>query len=219
MLETAFDWVLATADFNEDGKVSIDDIGSSLFEVFVLPGNAFVYGVENYIPQLAAAMNLPAGAYDGVTAIWAAVIIWLAVIVIAGTILNAIRDFLYRLRSRLSAYYRELTRVVRILRRRLRTAIGTRLNRGLDAGDSVIVDHIRLSSAENAVLRQLTRVEDGEVISIEQLAARIGCTAKAIEPILLRLVDLEMVESGKDRWSDRVGFRIVTAGQMYLLGA
>lgn len=210
-------WVRLGADINGDGRFTIGDLGSWSLEILLLPGDAFLYLLINHFPGVAGFFELGNEDYGGVFTIWASVVIWLAAIIVAGSLLNAIRELDRRLTSWALGRYEELKRQLRIARRRVVALINSRLRQ--ERGDDLVVESVSLANVETAVLRCLSGLEDGDVMTLDELATRLRQTRQNLKPVLRRLLELEFIEAGSDAFTKRNGHRIGTAGQMYLLGA
>jgi hypothetical protein len=207
-------WVRIGADANGDGRFTISDIGAWGLEILVLPGNAFLYLLINHVPRVAEFFELGSEDFGGVAAIWVSVVIWLAAIILAGSLLSAIRDLDRRMTSWVLGRWEELMRQLRVLRRR----IGGLIARRRAADDDLVVETINLAGIETAVLRCLSSIDDGDVLTIEEIAASLRRPARDLKPVVRRLTDLGFVQSGSHAFSKKNGHRIGTAGQMYLLG-
>jgi hypothetical protein len=207
-------WVRIGADVNGDGRFTVSDIGSWGLEILVLPGNVFLYLVINHLPRVAEFFELGTEDFGGVVAIWAAVLIWLAAIIVAGSLLSAIRDLDRRLTSWALGRWEELKRLLRVLRRRVAGLIARRRA----SSEDLVVETVDLAGIETAVLRCLSRIDDGDVLTLDEIAASLRRPARDLKPVLRRLIDLGFVQSGSDSFSKKNGHRIGPAGQMYLLG-
>jgi DNA-binding MarR family transcriptional regulator len=210
-------WARLGADINGDGRFTAGDLGSWLLEILLLPGDAFLHLLIDRAPGVAAFFELGVEDYGGAVSIWASVLIWLAAILLAGTLLNAIREFDRRLTSWALGRYEELQRQLRILRRRAIALVHSRLH--AERNDDVVVETVSLANVETAVLRCLSALEDSDVMTLEELATRLRQTKQNLKPVIRKLLELEFIEAGSDTFTKRNGHRIRTAGQMYLLGA
>jgi hypothetical protein len=85
--------------------------------------------------------------------------------------------------------------------------------------DRYEIGSIDLATDETIVLRCLSGIEDGAVLTLDEIATKLGCSTRAVIPVLRHLMDLELIERGADKATQREGHRIAVAGQMYLLGA
>jgi len=130
---------------------------------------------------------------------------------------GALRDLDRRLTSWALGRYEEIQRRLRILRRRVTVLIGTRWRRKRSDGD-LVVEQVNLANIETAVLRCLSSIEDGDVMTIDEIAARLRQKKQRLKPVIRRLVELDFIEAGSEAFTKRSGHRIGAAGQMYLLG-
>ncbi|HUF72086.1 MAG TPA: hypothetical protein VMR74_04205 [Gammaproteobacteria bacterium] len=210
-------WVRLGADINGDGRITIGDLGSWSLEILLLPGDAFLYLLINHAPGVAEFFELGSEDYGGAVSIWASVLIWLAAIIVAGSLLNAIREFDRRLTSWALGRHEELKRQVRILRRRTVALINSRFR--AERSDDLVVESVVLANIETAVLRCLSGLEDGDVMTLDELATRLRQTRQNLKPVIRRLLELKLIEAGSEAFTKKSGHRIGTAGQMYLLGA
>ena len=210
-------WGRFGADINGDGRFTIADLGSGLQEILLLPGDAFIYVMINHASGVAGFFDLGVEDYSGVVSIWASVLIWLAAIFVAGSLLNAIREFDRRLTSWTLGRYEEIKRQLRILKRRVVALVNSKFR--TERGDVLIVESVSLANIETAVLRCLSALEDGDVMTLDELATRLRQTKQNLKPVIRRLLELEFVEAGSEAFTRKSGHRIGTAGQMYLLGA
>lgn len=216
MNEDASLWVRLGTDFNGDGRFTVSDLGSLALDILILPGDAFLYLLINHLPGIAEFFELGTEDYGGVPAIWAAIVIWLAAIIAAGALLTAIRDFDRKLTSWVLGRCEEIMRRLRILRRRIGGLIAFRLQRQPDDED-LIVESVSLKNIETAVLRRLSSIEDGDVLTVEEIAAGLKVAPRDLQPVIWRLAELGFVERGSDSFTRKSGHRIGAAGQMYLI--
>ena len=197
-----------------DARFTISDLGSWALDILILPGNAFVYLLIHHAPAVAEFLELGSTDYGGVFAIGAAVVIWLAAIIAGGTLLSAIRDIDRRLTSWALGRYAELARLVRVLRRRILGMISRRRSKEED----LVVETVSLANVETAVLRCLSSIEDGAVLTIDEIAATLKRPKRELMPVMRRLIELDFIQAGSDSFTRKQGHRIGAAGQMYLLG-
>ena len=197
-----------------DARFTISDLGSWALDILILPGNAFVYLLIHHVPVVAEFLELGSTDYGGVFAIWAAVLIWLAAIIAGGTLLSAIRDIDRRLTSWALGRYAELKRLVRVLRRRILGMIARRRSKE----DDLVVETVSLANLETAVLRCLSSIEDGAVLTIDEIAVTLRRPKRELTPVMRRLIELDFIQAGSDSFTRKQGHRIGAAGQMYLLG-
>ena len=218
MNEDASFWVRIGGDVNGDGRFSIGDVGSRLFEILILPGDAVLYLLFTYAPGIADFLELGRDDFGGTVSISVAVLIWLTAILVAGTTLGKLRELDRRLTARIAACYAETQRLIRILKRRLVTSITFRPRETHSENESLVVDTFELAATETALLRCLSSIDDGAVLTIDEIAAKLDRPQREIKSILQRLVELDLVKPSADSFTNKDGHRIATAGQMYLLG-
>lgn len=217
MDESASFWIRFSADANGDGRVSISDAGVLIVEILRLPGDAFVYLLVTYAPPVAEFLELRIDGNSGVVSITASILIWLAAIGVSGTLLHKMREIDRTLTAWIVAHYREARRLTRILKRRIAAWISSRGGEAR-SDDSLVVEAVSLAGIETAVLRCLSTIDDGAVLTADEIAAKLDRSRRELKPALNRLVELDFVKPDSDSVTDTVGLRIATAGQMYLLG-
>jgi hypothetical protein len=194
-----------------------EDIGSRLFDIFILPGDVVVHLLVTYAPSVATLFKLGRDDLGGTLSITVAVLAWLAAIMVTGTALSKLRELDRRLTDHVAAGYREIQRLIRVLKRRIATSFAARSTAKTNDED-LVVDAIALEGVETAVLRCLACIDDGAVLSTDDIAAQIRRPQREVMSIVQRLIELEMIKPGFDSFSNKDGHRISTAGQMYLLG-
>ncbi|HMB73118.1 MAG TPA: hypothetical protein VKQ06_06075 [Gammaproteobacteria bacterium] len=200
---------------NDDEAFTISDIGPWLLDILLVPGDGLVSLLVTYAPGIATFLELDASSGGGVFAILSSILLWIAALIIALTAINFVREFDRRVTSWIGGRYADLLRWCRVLRRR----IVTTLARSRRAGNDVLVESLNLPKTETVALRCLAGLEDGAVMTLDELAARLNCPKRATRNVIARLTDLGLIENGTDRLTRGTGLRIATAGQMYLLGA
>ena len=211
-------WVMLGADINGDGRFTAGDVGSWLLDILLMPGDALLYLLIKHAPAVAGFFELGIEDRGGAFSVWASVLIWLTAIVAVGSLLNAVREVDRRLTSWALGRYHETKRQLRILRRLVIALVNSRFRRER-RGDELVVETVTLANIETSVLRCLSALDDGDVMTLDELATRLRQTRQNLRPVLQRLLELEFIEAGSDAFTKRNGHRIGTAGQMYLLGA
>ena len=207
------------ADQNGDGVATIADIGPWLFQLFVLPGNALLALTLKYAPEIAAFFELSRADFGGVLAIVAATAIWFAAVVVLGSVYSAVRSLDQSLTAWLAGLLNECRRLVRVALRRVHLGLSGHLRAGRDEEASLAFAAISLSRIEAAVLRCLTQIDNGAVLTPGELSVRLRRPGIELDDVLRRLAELELIVSDNDNLTAVKGFRIAPAGQMYLLGA
>lgn len=208
-----------TADQNGDGTLTISEIGPWLLEFLLLPGDAAILLMLRYVPALAGFFELGTDDLGGTFSIVTSIVLWLACVVAVGAFVNALRAMDRTLTAWLAARYAESVRLIRVLVRRVRVTLTRLLARTRTSDGDLVVTDVSLNNIETAVLRCLTQMEDGAVMTIDELAARFRCPPRSMRTVVGRLADLAFIESAGDRLTGAKGHRIATAGQMFLLGA
>jgi hypothetical protein len=218
MDEGASIWDRLGADLNGDGKFSIADVVPWLLDILVIPGDALIYLLLTYAPDAAEFFELSSDDYGGAVSLWASVLIWLAALIIVGTILSAIRALDRKLTAWVAERFAELGRRFRVFRRLLVTSLRMRSWRKASAVEGLEIGSVELAADETTVLRCLSSIDDGAVLTLDEIAAKLGCSTRAVIPVLRHLSDLRFIERGAEKVTQREGHRIAVAGQMYLIG-
>lgn len=200
---------------NDDQAFTISDIGPWLIDVLLVPGDALLTLLVTYAPGIADFLELDASSRGGVFVVWSSFMLWLAALVITATAINFIRELDRRATSWIGGRYAEGLRWCRVFRRRIVTTVA----RSRRAGADVLVESINLPKTETVALRCLAGLEDGAVMTLDDLATRLNCPKRAARNVIAKLTDLGFIENGTDRLTRCNGHRIAAAGQMYLLGA
>ena len=196
----------------------LTNTGSWLLDILLLPGNALVYLLVTYAPPVAEFLQLRV-IETGTLTITATAVVWLAAIVIAGTLLTKIREIDRSATAWVAACYGEIKRRIRVLKRRITATLAQRSQSRRQKDDALVVDMVRLTGRETAILRCLSAVDDGAVLTADEIAAQLGLPPRELTRVLQRLVELDLVKRRADSGRKRDGHCIATAGQMYLLSA
>ncbi|MDX1563651.1 MAG: hypothetical protein R3305_12025 [Gammaproteobacteria bacterium] len=211
------DWLGIDFDANGDGQATISDVGIWLVDLALWPGNALLDALMTYAPGVATFLELSADNRDGAYVVWASILLWLAALAIAGTVINKIRELDRTLTAFIAGGYAEAARRARVLRRRVVSFVGQRIQARKAAAGTIDVADVRLGKRDVAVLRRLTKLDEDHVISHEALAAQLNCGSAEIGAVLRRLEELGFVERGYEALSGDRGHRITSSGQMYLV--
>lgn len=213
-----YPWARLSTDANGDGSFTISDLPAWLFHWLLLPGDSVLYWLLAYLPGVADFLELSESDYGGPFAIGLSVMLWLIALVCVGVILNVIHDFDRRLTASVAGRLNEARRQLRVLRRRSSVWASAWLKGRGRKVEGMRVEPLMLDPVERSVLRCLTSADDGAVLTIDELSARLNRSTQEIRAAYDRLCALDLVERGRDRAARREGFRITTAGQMYLIG-
>jgi hypothetical protein len=197
---------------------SLAGAGDWLLEILLLPGNAFVYLLVNYASPVADLFALRTDETGTVT-ITASVVIWLAAIVLTGTLLTKIRDIDRSITAWIVAGFNDIRRHIRVFKRRITSTLALRFRRNSNKDDDLVLSSVQLANIETSVLRCLSRIDDGAIMTTQEMAAALARPERELRKVLQRLVELGLIEHRSDRWTSNDGHCIATAGQMYLLGA
>lgn len=218
MDESTIGWLQHLIDFDGNGKITVADVGNWLMEILLLPGNGFISLLLNHAPAVADFFELNDSHYDGAVAMWLSALIWLAGIVLGGAIVSFVREIDNRATAWIRRRYLDLKSRLSALRRRLVSGISARW-RSRSSNNGFSVDMITLANTETLVLRCLSTIDDGAVMTLDEIAARLDRPRREVRTLVKKLTDLEFVEIGADKYLKKKGHRIATAGQMYLLGS
>jgi hypothetical protein len=199
-------------------SLPLAEAGSWLVEILLLPGHVFVDLLVTYAPPVADLLALSVDE-PGTVAIIATAVIWFAAIVATGTLLTKIREIDRSMTAWIVAVFAECRRQIRVLRRRITATLAYRVRKNAGNADAIIVGAVELAPLETSVLRCLSGVDDGAVLTSVEIAARLDRPEREIKNVLGRLIELELVERRADSRTNKDGLRIAAAGQMYLLGA
>jgi hypothetical protein len=211
-------WTRLSTDANGDGSFTISDLQTWGLDLLVLPGNTVLYWLLTYLPGAARFLELGDGDYDGPIAIGLSVVLWLLALVVLGIGLDAIRNFDRNLTAFVASRIAEGRRQLRVFKRRASVWIAA-LTKGHGKADGLRVEPLMLEPTERAVLRCLTGIDDGAVMTFAELSAQLNRPVRDVKSAYGRLRELELIEHGRDRQARHEGLRITTAGQMYLLGS
>lgn len=206
---------LSGLDADADGYVTIRDLWETLLQLFFLPGDAFISLLAAWLPGVARFLEL--GPEDQGTAVakFIAVGIWIAVFIVSGIVISAVRDFDRRLTERVRAIGRESLRVIRIMRRRLVTTFASLRRKpraGVMESGSVV-----LGAAETAVLKCYAGREETRMLAPAEIASMLKLSRKQVNTALRQLLDLRMIEKSADEVSGIPTHKISQAGQIYLI--
>lgn len=197
---------------------SLSGAGDWLLEILLLPGKALVYLLVNYTPPVADFFALRTDETGTVT-ITASAVIWLAAIVLTGTLLTKIREIDRSLTAWIIAGFNDIRRHIRVFKRRITSSLVLRFGRKSNEDDDLVLASVQLANIETSVLRCLSRIDDGAIMTTQEMATVLARPERELRKVLQRLVELGLIERRSDRWTSNDGHCIATAGQMYLLGA
>lgn len=218
MDESTIGWLQSFIDVDGDGNVTGADVGNWLIEILLFPGDGFIYLMLNHAPAAADFFGLDPSDYGGGLAMWLAALIWLAGIIVGGTVINFVRELDKRATAWIVGRYLRARSRLRALRRRLVSMFSTR-GRRRRGNDGFSVDMVTLANTETLVLRCLSNIDDGAVMTLDEIASKVDRTKREVKLVVKKLMDLDFVETGADEYLRKKGHRIATAGQIYLLGS
>jgi hypothetical protein len=177
-----------------------------------------VYLLVSYAPPVADFFDLSIDE-PGTITVTVSVVIWLVAIVLTGTLLTKIREVDRSMTAWLTACFDDACRWIRVLKRRISSSLSFRAQKNSSKDDAFVVDSIQLAKLETSVLRCLSRIDDGAILTTHELATRLMRPERELKKVLRRLVELGLIEQRSDSLTNSDGHCIATAGQMYLLGA
>jgi len=214
--DTAEGTGLAFLDENGDGIVSVRDLWELFVDLVFYPGDAFVLLLSEHAPALAQFLELGPDDVGTPAARFIAAGVWIAVFIIAGTVISFVSNVDRMLTAWIAARFRDILRLGRILRRRVALAFVALIPRKRQPATET--EEISLGKVETTVLRCYAGRDDVESLSAEDIARTTNLTKQQVAAAQRRLLELQLIKpmhSGRRR---HVVHQISEAGQMYLIG-
>jgi hypothetical protein len=187
----------------------------ALLNVLRLPGETATAWLGTHTPGFAEFLRIDDGTNQATLVITLSVLAWIAAALLLGFIIEKIRDFDRTVTSYLSGRYAEAGRQLRILRRRLASAIGAIRER--EQAPTIAVTEINLERHAATVLRCYGSAGDLRSLSASDVATRLKLSLREVEQVLRGLMEHQLVERAFGTDEGREGHRITQAGQIYLL--
>jgi hypothetical protein len=187
----------------------------TLLDWLRLPGETAAAWLALHAPSVAGIAGVADGTGRTALAVTLSVLCWLFVLLLLAFVIEKIRDFDRRTTSYLSGRYAEAKRQLRILRRRIASAIG--LMKEQHATPAIVVSTIDLPQLEARVLRCYGSDNAKSGMLADEIAARLKLTLQQVEGVLRLLLQEHLVERGSAAGPGHEAHRITQAGQIYLL--
>jgi DNA-binding MarR family transcriptional regulator len=189
----------------------------TLLEWLRRPGDIGAAWLIENVPAVAELFALDDGRGRATLAITLAVLAWLALVLLAGFIVEKVRDLDRKLTSYVSGRYTEARRQIRILRRRIASAFG-RIRERQDRVEPVIgVDVVTLPQLEARLLRCFGSEGSLRAMTADDIARKLKLTLQPVEAGIKHLLQEHLVERAFGTEDGRETHRITQAGQIYLL--
>jgi len=208
---------LVTFDMNADGDITISDLWDWLAQLALMPGDVIIYLMLMHTPAVTGFFELSTADYGGSFSRFLSIATLLVTFIAVTMTYQAIRNADRALTSHIVAGYRELRRMLRIMRRRVVSWYGLMRSRR-ESSPQLQVAGVELGDLEHSVLRCYASVDEVLVLTPREVAARLRLSPGQVEHALRRLGEFHLVERsfGTDEGED--GHHISQAGQMYLIG-
>ena len=210
-------WESLALDVNGDGRLTIGDVWAWLEHLLFMPGDAALSLLLTYAPTLAEFFELSPDNYGSPFSKFVSIGVWLLVLILSGITYNAIRNFDRAFTAYISGRYDELTRVLRIMRRKVTSWVGLMQHRYRTKSPSVIVADVELEELEAAVLRCHASVDDFQVLTASEVSAALKLPLRQVQSALRKLSEFRLVERGFGTDEGHEGHHITQAGQIYLI--
>jgi hypothetical protein len=210
----AFRW--QWLDFNGDRRISVEDASGWFWHLLFLPGDVAI-DLLLAVPPIASLLDLGPASYGGVGSKTISVMFWLAVLIVCGLIINAVRDFDRALTVYVTRQWAELGRNLRILRRRLVSTINMRRKQREERSTGIDVAEMQLAKAEAAVLRCYADLGDARTLSAPDVSAVTKCSLRETQSVLLRLVSYRLLQPAFGTDDGHPAYQITQTGQIYLI--
>jgi DNA-binding MarR family transcriptional regulator len=187
----------------------------TLLEWLNLPGETAAAWLVLHAPSVAGIARVAEGSGRITLVVTISVLCWLFALLLLAFVVEKIRDLDRRTTSYLSGRYAEAKRQLRILRRRIVSAIG--LMKEQHATPAIVVSTIDLPQLEARVLRCFGSEGAKSGILADEIASKLKLTLLQVEAVLRHLLQEHLVERGSAASPGREAHRITQAGQIYLL--
>ena len=189
----------------------------TLLDWLRLPGEAATAWLIGHVPAVAELLAVDDGRGRATLVITLSVLTWLAAVLLAGFIVEKIRDIDRKLTSYVTGRYAESKRQIRILRRRIASYFGA-LRERKDRVEPVIgVGVITLPQLEARLLRCFGSEGTLRSLSADDIARQLKLSLQPVEAGIRHLLDQHLVERAFGSDEGRETHRITQAGQIYLL--
>ncbi len=210
-------WSLPALDADGSGAITISDVREWLLDVLFLPGDAALGAIMVYLPGVADFFELSPDDYGHLYSKIVSVIFWLLALLVAGLIVNAIRNLDRTLTAWIAHLWQDSLRQLRVVRRRLVSWVGLMRSRQQARRSRVAVGTVSLPSPAAAVLRRYGQVGEAQVVTAGDVAADLRLPSRQIDAAHRMLLELKLIRRGFGTDEGREGYQITQAGQIYLL--
>lgn len=210
-------WRALALDASGDGHLTISDVWQWLADLVFLPGDAIIGLLLTYSPALADFLELSSADYGGPMSRIISAAAWFALLLAGLIVWRVIRSVDRFLTAYISGRYAELTRQLRILRRKVTSWIGLMRHRRQSRTPSVTVGGVELGRVEAAVLRCHADVGEFRVITADEVARALKLSMKQVQIALRQLADFRLIERSFGTDEGLEGHHITRAGQIYLI--
>jgi hypothetical protein len=206
-------------DFDGNGSLTISDAVAWLTHVLLLPGDIALELIMRYAPAAATYLELGPEDYGGVPSLTVSILFWLAVILLLGTIVSAIRDFDRWLSALIGSRLKEAARLTRVARRKISGNISQARQRRQEQREEREIGAptgLTLEVFDAAVLRCYGNVSQMRMIAVDEVAKSLRTSMRKVKEALVRLHEHRLVEPsfGTDHGYDC--HQITPAGRSYL---
>lgn len=204
-------WLPFEWDVNDDGQLTISDVGLWLQHAFFLPGDWVIWTSLQYWPQAAQFFELTTRAYGSTLSALISVIVWLIVIVIVMVTSHYLAAADRALTKAVLSIFGKLLLNIRIARYRLLGAI--RRWQGHASGRHAGSAAVELNSEELRVLKAHTHVSPPATLALSDLVRATGVPRDQITQILDRLEELELLNPMKNDKANAKGYALTKPGR------
>ena len=204
-------------DFNGDGRISVEDASGWFWHLLFLPGDWAVDFLLEAAPNVASALDLGPASHGGVASTTLSIMFWLAVLIVCGLLINAVRDFDRAVTSFVLRQWQELVRGLRILRRRVSSAVNMRRRRRQERRTGIDVGEVQLGQLETAVLSCYAGLDEARTLSAPDVSAVTKHSLRETQRALLRLVAHRLIQPAFGTDDGHPCYQITQAGQIYLI--
>lgn len=191
MQEPVSPWI---ADANADGRVTIGDVLPWCQHAFFAPGDWALWAIGSHAPAVARFLELGEADYGGRLSAVLSATSWIGLLVVLLLAYRFVRALDRRATNAVAALGREVPLRLRMLHARLRYHLrrGARKTARSEPLDYTM-EH-ELDARELALLEAHAQVEAPYALGLADAAAALGLPKYRVEPILDRLVKLQLLD-------------------------
>jgi len=209
---TRWQWL----DFNGDRRISLEDVGGWFWHLLFLPGDIAVDLALN-LPRVSALLGIGTDSYGGVGSKTVSIMFWIAVLIVCGVVYDTLRQLDRALTSWFRREWDDLLRSLRVLRRRLTSAVNMRLRRRAQARTGIDVSEVQLAKLEAAVLSCYAHVGEARTLSAPDVSQVTKTSIRETQKALLKLVSYRLLQPGFGTDDGHPTYEITQAGQIWLI--